>query len=1690
MPLRRLSLPLLALAVICAGLFSWWLALRADTALRGDLLDRARPAAFVLSHDRLAGMLHTGGDLDEEELAILRGNLHSLRRGLPGCRAAALLGKWGTGSPAVLAQAEAEPGAAGVELAFAAADVEALAQALEDGRAGVVGPLDGETGPRMGVYVPLGAGGRQLALRMDMDASLWRMDVAARCALPVTTLCLALAMLIWLFAAPGGEPGEGRPLTWRLMPPATLIALGLLAGCWLLLRAQEEQHVRGVTAHNLQAATTGLQKILDAQGDSLRAIAESLLAGDGGVTARLLARGDVAALLKRYAPVYSGLGRRHGVTHLYFMAPDGLCLLRVHDPGRRGGRVDRHTRREAGRTGRSVAGLELGRQGTLTLRAVTPLFEAGRLAGFLELGCEIEDALLGLNIAPDVALAVLLRKEMLRREDWEKGMVRLGRAPDWPRLDGEVVSASTLGALSPEFSAAALSELKPGEEPRRAWASGRSWRISGTPLLDASGRMVGTLAVLEDATRAESAFSRLLLVSMLGLGALLALMLGFMLVLLRRTYNCLAEREAALRQSEDTARKLSRAVEQSPVSIIITDLAGNMEYVNPKFTATTGYSADEAMGKNPRILKSGDMPPEDYAELWATITSGREWKGELRNRRKDGGDYWEYASISPIRDATGRIAHYLAVKEDITERKRAGEALRASEQTLRELYDGAPVGIFRSSVAGRYESVNPYYARLFGYADPAEMIAGVVSIPEQIYTRPEDRARLLRMLEDQDEVLNHEVERRTRDGGVIWVSLSVRAVRDAAGVLTHLEGFCTDITERRRVETALAESESRFRALFEHAPVAYASFDADGRLLDMNDEFCSLVGRGRGELLGRPFAGLLVAAERTRFPWRMARLLAEGQASGELALERADGARVTVQADSRVQRDAEDRFMRIHCVLANISERMAMEAALREATERHQRIAGTAPLVLYDSVQDETGEVWYEYLSPRFREIFEVDPETVVGSPSGILPYVHVDDRERLRALDRAAIESGGAFNAEVRIVAPSGAEKWVQLMSLPRRVGSRTVWSGFMLDVSLRRRMEERLRESARELAEATARAEELAAEAEAANRAKGEFLATMSHEIRTPMNAVIGMAHLALSTDLTPRQRDYLEKIDRAARSLLAILNDILDLSKVEAGMLDIEVVDFDLRRTVDDVVGLLAVKAGEKGLPLLVDVDEAAPRRLVGDPLRLGQVLLNLAGNAVKFTERGEVRIRVQAEQAGEQEGGPSSVRLRFSVRDTGIGMTPEQLARLFTPFTQADASTSRRYGGTGLGLSICKRLVELMGGEIAAASEPGAGSEFSFRLTLPLAADQQGPAPAAEAGLAAGARRGLAGMRVLLVEDNEINQQVALGMLEAAGVAASVAGDGQTALDMLAAGGFDAVLMDIRMPGLDGCETARRARAMPGLSALPIIAMTAHARPEDRERSRQAGMDAHVTKPIDPRELYAVLARFAPGGAGDSGDVVPAGPERAGGSARIAGGDGPAVLDEEAALARLGGDAAVYAALLAAMLEQFASRPSEIAQALAKGRTEEARHLAHSLHGVAANLGAMRVATLAADLELARDLGSAPKWSARLVTALGEALEEVRAALPSVRQSAPPRPEARPAGNADLRKGLAELMAALRSRRPKACAEALAALEGLAWPWPEGAAELARIAALTRRFRHTEALPLASSLLDRLNKEPEA
>jgi len=532
--------------------------------------------------------------------------------------------------------------------------------------------------------------------------------------------------------------------------------------------------------------------------------------------------------------------------------------------------------------------------------------------------------------------------------------------------------------------------------------------------------------------------------------------------------------------------------------------------------------------------------------------------------------------------------------------------------------------------------------------------------------------------------------------------------------------------------------------------------------------------------------------------------------------------------------------------------------------ERMQGIAATVPGVVYQLRRHPDGHYTFVYISEAVSSYFGIDPNTLLASAEPWFERIEPADRARVRASLSASAVELSHWQQEFRAVGSDG-ERWIygNAIAVAEDDGS-VLWNGFLTDISSARRdaMElDRHRHHLEELVAArTAELAEATRAAEAASLAKSAFLANIGHEVRTPMNAIIGMSYLAHSEATAPQQRERMATIAEAAEQLLGLINNVLDLSELEAGKIKLERAPFTIGEVVDTVAASLKRGAAEKALLVRLEVDEALARLpLLGDARHIGEVLLNFGANAVKFTDTGFVRLSAEVEsEQGE------FTQLRFEVQDSGIGIAQETQARLFQDFEVADASSTRRHGGTGLGLAICRRLAALMGGEVGVTSSPGQGSRFWFRLRVERAVRPQASPAAGTPQTRGAAARALLepylGARVLLAEDNAVNQEVAVAMLSSAGLSVDVAEDGEQALAMAASMDYVLILMDVQMPRLDGMDATRAIRATSWGRDIPILAMTANAFADERQRCLDAGMNDHVAKPVVAEQLYATLRRW--------------------------------------------------------------------------------------------------------------------------------------------------------------------------------------------------------------------------------------
>lgn len=649
-----------------------------------------------------------------------------------------------------------------------------------------------------------------------------------------------------------------------------------------------------------------------------------------------------------------------------------------------------------------------------------------------------------------------------------------------------------------------------------------------------------------------------------------------------------------------------------------------------------------------------------------------------------------------------------------------------------------------------------------------------------------------------------------------------------------------------------------------------------------------------------------------------------------------------------------------------LEERLRAEEELRLSEARWQFALEGAGDGVWDW-NPASGQVYY---SPRWKEMLGYRAEEIGDGLHEWDARIHPDDREETyAAINRHLRGESPLYSSEHRLSCKDGSFKWIlDRGKVIQRDGNGAPvrMIGTHSDITERKRME-------REIVEARERAE-------AANQAKSEFLANMTHEIRTPLNGIMGIAQLLRMTKLSGEQLDYLEKMDIAARNLLAVVSSVLDISRIEAGKIDREHVAFSLRNSIDSVIVSIFPAIREKCLGFTNDIDDTIPDMLNGDEPRLKQILLNLLGNAVKFTDQGGLALSVRLL---EREN--DSALIRLTVTDTGIGIAPEDLKRIFDPFEQADSSLSRRYGGAGLGLSISRSLAELMGGEIRVESTPGAGS--SFHVTIPFTVDP-GRTPAPPEAETAEARPASRPLSILVAEDNEINREIVSTILMKLGHSPVCAENGLEAVNAWRTGNFHCILMDIRMPVMDGEEAASTIRQEEEAGArIPIIALTAHSLKGDRERLLAGDFDGYLPKPLTVDELTDCLAALCPAGAETKNPEEPGkgGPSPCSASwpQSLAG------VDLADAMRRFDGDWEFYGKLLEDFARKYGGFRRDVEKALDCGDAGKARDLAHTLKGVAAYLSMNEVRELALRLEM--EIASGADASANGET--GKAIEKV-------------------------------------------------------------------------------------------------
>jgi PAS domain S-box-containing protein len=1103
----------------------------------------------------------------------------------------------------------------------------------------------------------------------------------------------------------------------------------------------------------------------------------------------------------------------------------------------------------------------------------------------------------------------------------------------------------------------------------------------------------------------------------------------------------------------------------------------------------------------------------------------------------------------------------IRMRREAQERRLAEELVERERETFLAILQNDPSGIAMINRDGSYQYVNPRFTEITGYT--LDDIPSKEAWFRKAYPDEARRSRAVALWEED----SAGKERAHRDA-LPPVTCRDGTRKDVEFRTTFLKDFAitvlNDVTERAGKERALRVSEGRFRALFEGSRDGIVLMGADGRVTDANSAFCAMLGYSLPELkeeknLYRFTPDRWREWEQEEI-WKRRLVITGYSGVYEKEYIRKDGKTFPVEIQAYTIHDEGGELQSVWAVVRDITERKRAEnliqvrmrlmefsathslAELLQMTLDEVGLMTDSPIGFYHFVEEDQKtlslQAWSTATLEKFCKATGAGMHYSIDQAGVWVDCVYqrkaVIHNDYLSLPHRKGLPDGHAAVTRELVVPVFRGPRIVAILGVGNKAAPYTNQDvetiSYLADIAWaiaeRKRAEESLLESNRQLAETTARAREMALKAQAASLAKSQFLANMSHEIRTPMNGVIGMTGLLLDTDLDAEQRQYSEIIRGSGEALLAIINDILDFSKIEAQRLDLEILDFDLRATLEDTAELLAHKAREKGLRLTCFIDPAVPSLLRGDPGRLRQVLVNLGGNAVKFTHTGEVMIHVSP---GEESDTQATVN--FAITDTGIGIPGDKQSLLFAPFTQVDGSITRKYGGTGLGLAISKDLVELMGGQIAAESTEGKGSTFRFTITfekqppgdltedhpLPDLAglnvlvvddhktnrllvtrlleswgcrfaespeaesaltllheaaeggdpfrvaliDMQMPgmdggelgrairedprigdtrlimmtslgergdaAKLEEAGFSGYVTKPLrqaqlreclalvAGLtspperiitrhtiaeghkrrtRILIVEDNITNQQVALAMLNRLGYRADVTANGKEALEMMRTISYDLVLMDCQMPEMDGFEATaaiRRGEAGPADPQMPIVAMTAHAMQTDRERCLQAGMNDYLAKPVDPGQLAEVLDHWL-GGKEDKPSQRDHG--GAGTVSRVPG--EPVVFDRKGFLDRVMGDEAVAAMVLDVFLSDVPQQIGRLKDAITSGDHGLAEKQAHQVKGAAANVGAEALRKVATEMEGLGKTGDV-KAMTGLLSQLQEEFERLKRAV---------------------------------------------------------------------------------------------
>ncbi|MFO0770536.1 MAG: PAS domain S-box protein [Nitrospiraceae bacterium] len=913
----------------------------------------------------------------------------------------------------------------------------------------------------------------------------------------------------------------------------------------------------------------------------------------------------------------------------------------------------------------------------------------------------------------------------------------------------------------------------------------------------------------------------------------------------RTTQAALKETSESLRANEDFLRQ---QIVELPLGHILWDRDFRVRSWNPAAERIFGYTAAEIMGRSAACLIPADVrPPVDA--IWARLLAGdRTAHSTNENVTKSGKRIICEWSNTPLRDAAGNVVNVLSMVSDVSDRQGMTEEVLQSEERFRQLAEHIDAAFWLVPAdKKKLIYLSPAFESIWGrnrtelYANPGLWLQ---------YVHPDDRERVEIAAACQAELPYDEEYRIVRpDGDVRWIRDRCFPIKDEHGQAYRLAGIAQDITAAKQMEEAVRASETRYRSLVEQSPNAVL-VTCDGRIVYANRACLHLVGAAtQSQLLKRDFFSLIPPESRERFQARIEEIAITGKALSPMEdrFIRLDGTTIDIEISAApITFEGRPAIQRI---VTDVTTRKRLERALVSANLQLQGILDAAAHIAIIAT-DTSGRI--TTFNRGAVNLLGYSAEEMVGKQT---PLILHDMAEIDRRANELTVQFGRqikGFDVFVENARQGGYDEreWTYIRKDGRRLivlltitalrNPAGVITGILAvakDITQRKESEAALAQASQDLEFKNTELAHARDEALAAAKLKADFLATMSHEIRTPMNAIIGMTGLLLETALSDEQRDFADTVRRSSDALLTLVNDILDFSKIESGKLAFENIAFDLRSTIDDTLELLAEQAQGKGLELVGLVDASLPHAVFGDPGRLRQVLVNLVGNSIKFTSAGEVFVQVL------RVPGEGPLKLRFSVTDTGIGIAPDVQKRLFQAFTQADSSTTRRFGGTGLGLAICKRLVAQMQGEIGVESAPGTGSTFWFTAQLPEASLPNSVQPLSW--------QQLRGRRVLLVDPNQSARRAVEQLLRTNGIYSFSAGTEQEALAMARAAAekepFDAALIELHLLDRDGFELAKILKSDPATATIRTVILTTVGRRGDGIIAQEFGIAAYLTKP---------------------------------------------------------------------------------------------------------------------------------------------------------------------------------------------------------------------------------------------------